>query len=59
MECIRSLVAEIDVLRADHAALMQERRDARDQATKLADKFRAKCEKVWTNYNLMMQGKIL
>lgn len=45
MECIRTLVAEIEMLRAEHAVLMNERRNARDQAIKLSDKFRAKCEK--------------
>lgn len=45
MECIRSLVAEIEVLRSEHANLMSERRQARDQAQKLSDKFKSKCEK--------------
>ncbi|XP_039262437.2 transcription regulator protein BACH1-like [Styela clava] len=45
MECIRSLVAEIETLRSEHAQLMNERREAREQAIKLSGKFRAKCEK--------------
>lgn len=45
MECIRSLVAEIETLRSEHAQLMNERREAREQAIKLSDKFKAKCEK--------------
>lgn len=45
MECIKSLVAEIETLRSEHARLMHDRREAREQAITLSDKFKAKCEK--------------
>lgn len=46
MDCVRLLMAEIDVLRQEHAELMKDRRDCQYNACKLSEKFKSTCEKV-------------